>query len=156
MFSMCSELTPRARIPDSRIPQFMQPWPHTFLSMWFDPLLSFMTIITNGDYKLKNISNVRTTMQCLPFWFWAKRQIFPFARASENNQQMISRVQSVQKNMKSLTKKFVDIVEKRPWSLWQNSSTNLCGYICTRNSNHLGTPPSTDATLARSLQTMQD
>ena len=23
---MCSELTPRARIPDSRIPQFMQPW----------------------------------------------------------------------------------------------------------------------------------
>ena len=25
MFSMCSELTPRARIPDSRIPQFMQP-----------------------------------------------------------------------------------------------------------------------------------
>ena len=26
MFSMCSELTPRARIPDSRIPQFMQPW----------------------------------------------------------------------------------------------------------------------------------
>ena len=27
MFSMCSELTPRARIPDTRIPQFMQPWP---------------------------------------------------------------------------------------------------------------------------------
>ena len=26
MFSMCSELTPRARIPDTRIPQFMQPW----------------------------------------------------------------------------------------------------------------------------------
>ena len=25
MFSMCSELTPRARIPDTRIPQFMQP-----------------------------------------------------------------------------------------------------------------------------------
>ena len=26
MFSMCSELTPRARIPDTRIPQLMQPW----------------------------------------------------------------------------------------------------------------------------------
>ena len=26
MFSMCSELTPRAPIPDSRIAQFMQPW----------------------------------------------------------------------------------------------------------------------------------
>ena len=24
---MCSELTPRARIPDTRIPQLMQPWP---------------------------------------------------------------------------------------------------------------------------------
>ena len=23
---MCSELTPRARIPDTRMPQFMQPW----------------------------------------------------------------------------------------------------------------------------------
>ena len=26
MFSMCSELTPSARIPDTRIPQLMQPW----------------------------------------------------------------------------------------------------------------------------------
>ena len=26
MFFMCSELTPRARIPDTRIPQLMQPW----------------------------------------------------------------------------------------------------------------------------------
>ena len=25
MFSLCSELTPRARIPDTRIPQLMQP-----------------------------------------------------------------------------------------------------------------------------------
>ena len=25
MFSMCSELTPRARIPDIRLPQLMQP-----------------------------------------------------------------------------------------------------------------------------------
>ena len=27
MFSMCSELAPRAHIPDTRIPQLMQPWP---------------------------------------------------------------------------------------------------------------------------------
>ena len=27
MFSMCSELSPRASIPDTRIPQFMQPCP---------------------------------------------------------------------------------------------------------------------------------
>ena len=26
MFSMCSELAPRARIPDTKIPQLMQPW----------------------------------------------------------------------------------------------------------------------------------
>ena len=26
MFSMCSELAPRAHIPDTRIPQLMQPW----------------------------------------------------------------------------------------------------------------------------------
>ena len=26
MFSMCSEHTPRAPIPDTRIPQLMQPW----------------------------------------------------------------------------------------------------------------------------------
>ena len=26
MFSMCSELTPRAPVPDNRIPQLMQPW----------------------------------------------------------------------------------------------------------------------------------
>ena len=31
MFSMCSELTPRARIPDTRIPQLMQPCPTVVL-----------------------------------------------------------------------------------------------------------------------------
>ena len=29
MFSMCSELTPRAHVPDNRIPQLMQPWKET-------------------------------------------------------------------------------------------------------------------------------
>ena len=32
MFSMCSELTPRARIPDTRIPQLMQPWQRIILT----------------------------------------------------------------------------------------------------------------------------
>ena len=30
MFSICSELTPRAHIPDTRIPQLMEPWPFKF------------------------------------------------------------------------------------------------------------------------------
>ena len=32
MFSMCSELTPRAHIPDTRIPQLMQPCPKKLVS----------------------------------------------------------------------------------------------------------------------------
>ena len=32
MFSMCSELTPRAHIPDTRIPQLMQPCCHILLT----------------------------------------------------------------------------------------------------------------------------
>ena len=31
MFSMCSELTPRAPIPDTRIPQLMQPWIYHYM-----------------------------------------------------------------------------------------------------------------------------
>ena len=34
MFSMCSELTPRARIPDTRIPQLMQPCSTVFGRLW--------------------------------------------------------------------------------------------------------------------------
>ena len=35
MFSMCSELTPRARIPDTRIPQLMQPcWARIVYKMY--------------------------------------------------------------------------------------------------------------------------
>ena len=40
MFSMCPELTPRARIPDSRLPQFMQPWVQVLLTLKLLPLLS--------------------------------------------------------------------------------------------------------------------
>ena len=34
MFSMCSELTPRAPIPDTRIPQLMQPWTQFKTFLW--------------------------------------------------------------------------------------------------------------------------
>ena len=36
MFSMCSELTPRARIPDTRIPQLMQPCLLNTMFFWAD------------------------------------------------------------------------------------------------------------------------
>ena len=32
MFSMCSELTPRAHVPDNRIPQLMQPWAQVYIT----------------------------------------------------------------------------------------------------------------------------
>ena len=35
MFSMCSELTPRARILDTRIPQLMQPWWRHYLDLTY-------------------------------------------------------------------------------------------------------------------------
>ena len=35
MFSMCSELTPRAHVPDNRIPQLMQPCGCPCLPCWF-------------------------------------------------------------------------------------------------------------------------
>ena len=38
MFSMCSELTPRARIPDIRIPQLMQPCVNDVLGMLLNKL----------------------------------------------------------------------------------------------------------------------
>ena len=45
MFSMCSELTPRAHIPDTRIPQLMQPWPALDIKTYiFGILLQFVKI----------------------------------------------------------------------------------------------------------------
>ena len=46
MFSMCSELTPRACIPDTRIPQLMQPCPQKQeLSIYLRPIWNFNKII---------------------------------------------------------------------------------------------------------------
>ena len=45
MFSMCSELTPRARIPDTMIPQFMQPWCWYFTFLYM--MMMMMTMMTN-------------------------------------------------------------------------------------------------------------
>ena len=50
MFSMCSELTPGARIPDTRIPQLMLPW------YW--PPLSTDDEDWDDDYYMKEIMMV--------------------------------------------------------------------------------------------------
>ena len=47
MFSMCSELTPRARIPDTRIPQFMQPCLGLGLVNVGRPIYNQWLLITN-------------------------------------------------------------------------------------------------------------
>ena len=47
---MCSELTPRARIPDTRIPQLMQPCPQKQeLSLYLRPIWNFNKIIIDID-----------------------------------------------------------------------------------------------------------
>ena len=60
MFSMCSELTPRARIPDTRIPQLMQPFDGEYIVLKLDyfqpctgqhafhPLLLIQSILFNN------------------------------------------------------------------------------------------------------------
>ena len=62
MFSMCSELTPRARIPDTRIPQLMQPCCATALggqvllySVWLNV---FVTRFASLSWLFKGILNV--------------------------------------------------------------------------------------------------
>ena len=51
MFSMCSELTPRAPIPDRRIAQFMQPWWDYWDVRWF--VIGW--IWNYNDYVLKAV-----------------------------------------------------------------------------------------------------
>ena len=46
MFSMCSELTPRAPIPDTRIPQLMQPCSNLVIKP---------TIYSYSDYEAKEL-----------------------------------------------------------------------------------------------------
>ena len=43
MFSMCSELTPRAPIPDTRIPQLMQPCAYPNHSLESDEILKILS-----------------------------------------------------------------------------------------------------------------
>ena len=49
MFSMCSELTPLARIPDTRIPQLMQPWLKDSKTLSSDQFSNFSPNPTNRD-----------------------------------------------------------------------------------------------------------
>ena len=62
MFSMCSELTPRAPIPDTRIPQLMQPWHqrsviHFESTYHFDQRgRQFLTVFNNNILNLLSSS----------------------------------------------------------------------------------------------------
>ena len=77
MFSMCSELTPRARIPDTRIPQLMRPCSTvSFLSMhicsilyfnFFDAVVSFqkqIVSVRHGYSHNYHISCVNWRLVC--------------------------------------------------------------------------------------------
>ena len=50
MFSMCSELTPRAPVPDNRIPQLMQPWVHQI-----HKLLEQLKLIPGQNMEVKKL-----------------------------------------------------------------------------------------------------
>ena len=54
---MCSELTPRARIPDTRIPQLMQPWCYSPITLKNDSI--------KHKYKNHNFEAKK-----LKFWQW--------------------------------------------------------------------------------------
>ena len=43
---MCSELTPRAHIPDTRIPQFMQPWSSSPYNLHHHHVITILFIMT--------------------------------------------------------------------------------------------------------------
>ena len=65
MFSMCSKLTPRARIPDTRIPQLMQPCNGVILvNMEISVILGHeKTKIQNiKDYGKIDVFSVRTNI----------------------------------------------------------------------------------------------
>ena len=65
---MCSELTPRARIPDTRIPQFMQPWcPWTLFkgSLPLEPVVGWLLLLLVCwllHLQKKNILHIIPTM----------------------------------------------------------------------------------------------
>ena len=67
MFSMCSELTPRARIPDTRIPQLMQPWPQINKTLqYFVAKAFFVNIIKNNlEHHQRLVFNRLHSL----FWF---------------------------------------------------------------------------------------
>ena len=66
MFSMCSELIPRAPIPDTRIPQLMQPWvkDHQHLHNIHNSLFQIhykVTLIAICDDEFTNALKNRTS-----------------------------------------------------------------------------------------------
>ena len=51
MFSMCSELAPRAHVPDNRIPQLMQPW---FLDAYKDGANALDVVARTRELKKRH------------------------------------------------------------------------------------------------------
>ena len=78
MFSMCSELTPRARIQDTRIPQLVQPWqggwvqlgvvspvpPEFHVSFFWPHVRSLCCLVSLSASKLR--TPARTPWYCQP------------------------------------------------------------------------------------------
>ena len=63
MFSLCSELTPRARIPDTRIPQLMQPW---YNAMYLYTMLVHLVQLLQQALLVKSgLTNVRVSQKKL-------------------------------------------------------------------------------------------
>ena len=84
MFSMCSKLTPRARIPDTRIPQLMQPWVRSafgnvyFIVPPFDYSFTFLFFYYDHASTLDRIWACRASHTCvrLLFRFFRIRSLF--------------------------------------------------------------------------------
>ena len=68
MFSMCSEFTPRARIPDTRIPQLMQPCTVLATTKSVSSSIQFTVLATT-----RSVSSITMFGQGVDFGFMADR-----------------------------------------------------------------------------------
>ena len=70
MFSMCSEFTPRARIPDSRIPQLMQPCESVefFGQIEMAKRIDRKTLTESIDRDISVIFDFRNLFKNIDYW----------------------------------------------------------------------------------------
>ena len=98
MFSMCSELTPRARIPDTRIPQLMQPCGQVYRAQrrscsntgWVEKASILLALASLAQVNLERLGQFMTVWklwQCWRFvvlvsslpWWWLPLILTTFA-----------------------------------------------------------------------------